>query len=68
MQPKLLRNPKTDMTAHGHEQSACRVSDIPIHAQPDVHSGAKSNVGCGSKLEHVTAAAILCYSRDAVIL
>jgi hypothetical protein len=68
MQPKLLRDSKTDVTADGHEQRACRVSYFPSHAQPEVHSGAQSNVGCGSKLKHVPTAAILCYSRDAVIL
>ena len=68
MQPKLLRDPKTDVTAHGHEQCPCGMCHVPIHSDPHVHAGTQSHVARGSDQQNVTTTAVFCDPRNAVVL
>src|SRR5262249_44907400 len=68
MHSKLLRDSETDMATNGHERLVGRVSTVPIHAKPDVHSGSQAYVSRDSGQQHITAASVLVNSRYAVVL
>lgn len=68
VKPKLLRDSKTDVTPHGHEQCARGMGHIPIHAKPNVHSGTQPDVGGDSGQQQVATAPAPSDPRDAVIL
>src|ERR1700752_3368441 len=68
VQPKLLRDPKTDVTPHGHELCACGMSNIPIHSKPKMHSRTHAHVGFGSGEQHVATAPALSEADHAFIL
>ena len=63
MWTKLLGNPKTDVTTHGHEQWPRGVSHTPIHSEPQVHSGAQSDIRRRAEKQIIAAAPAL---RDPV--
>jgi hypothetical protein len=44
------------------------MSNIPVHSEPNVHSGPYTHKSCESGQQHVTAATALIYPCDAVIL
>src|SRR5437868_12610050 len=68
MQPKLLRDSKTDVASDGHECCAARMRSIPVHADPQVHSGAHADIACDSCEQYVAAAPSLSDTGHAVIL
>ena len=68
MHPKLLRDSETDVTADGHEHRTRGMRHVPIHADPNVHSGTHTHVSRDSGQQHVATAPILSNSCDAVIL
>src|SRR5262249_27619858 len=44
------------------------MSDIPIGAQPNVHSWAHANIGCNSCQPSIPATSVLNYPRDLIVL
>jgi len=44
VKPKLTSNSETDVAADGHEHGAPRMRNLPVHAEPHVHSGAHAHV------------------------
>src|SRR5437868_6715020 len=68
VQPKLLRDSKTDVTADGHERGTCGMCNVPIHPEPNMHSGAHAYIGRDTAQQNVATTAVLVESRDAVIL
>ena len=68
MHSKLLRDAETDVTAHRHELCACRMRNVPIHPDPDVHSGTQADVSCDSSQQNIAAAPVLTDARNAIIL
>src|ERR1700687_89046 len=67
VQPKLLRDSKTDVSTDRHERCPRGMSNIPVHRQPNMHSGTHAHVGCDSGQENVATTPALSDSRDAVI-
>src|SRR6266436_3642039 len=68
MKPKLTGNSETDVAADGHERAARRMRNVPVHAEPHVHSRTHAHVGRDTGEQHVAAAPALGDCRDAVIL
>src|SRR5215472_13047721 len=68
MKPKLLRDSETDVSAHRHEYRCCRMCNIPIDADPNVHARTESRVRRESSKQHVSATSVLRHSPDPVVL
>jgi hypothetical protein len=68
VQPKLLSNSETDVAADGHKQRTRGMRQVPIHPEPNMHSGAHAYVGRHSRQQDVAAAPPLSHSCDAIIL
>src|SRR6266478_6760273 len=68
MKPKLTGNSETDVAADGHERAARRMRNVPVHAEPHVHSRTHAHEGRDTGEQHVAAAPALGDCRDAVIL
>src|ERR1700682_6139507 len=68
MDSELLRNSKTDVTPNRQKLHACRVCDVPIRAQPDVHSGTHANICRNSGQQNVAATPTLRNAGHAIVL
>src|SRR5882762_4930711 len=66
--PKLLCYSKTDMTANGHEGRPRGMRHVPIHPDPDMHSGTHPHIRGDSGKQHIAAAPVLRDSPDTIIL
>src|SRR6202521_2936972 len=68
MQPKLLRDSETDASPDRHKQRAGGMGRVPIHPQPNVHSGTHAHVRRDSRDQFVATAPLLGDSSDAIVL
>src|SRR5207244_10750833 len=68
VKPKLSSNSETDATADRHEHGTRRMRNVPVHAEPDVHSGTHAHVRRDSGQQHIATAPALGDRGDAIIL
>src|SRR2546430_2163831 len=57
VQAKLLCDAKTDMPVNRHEPCTAGMRHVPVDAQPDMHSGTDTHVGCDSGQQSVAPTA-----------